>query len=424
MKAEIKGNPNYAARIVRVETLTEFDNCDNVVGMPYAGMQAIVGKDTKVGDLGVLFVTESVLSDTYLMANNLYRHAEKNANPEHTGYIEDSRRVKALKFRGHQSDCFFMPLDSLWPIVGKKRLELKEGETFDTLDGVEVCAKYERPVRYVRTPGQVVLEKRVEKKLFPVQEHVNHFLRELRYLDLSAPVVITQKLHGTNLRVANTLTRRTLSWRDRLAHRFRVPVHMSEYAIVYGSHLVVKGVDNPSGYHFYGEDIWSHYGAELAAFVPQGYIVYAELVGYTPTGTPIQQRYTYEAKARSADVYVYRVAHVNPQGIVCDLSWEAVKEFCRDRGIQHVPELWRGEVQEVPQFLETYLGSKFIEHFSNAVRCSEDSPCDEGVVVRLEAFHPTLLKAKAPEFVLHESKQIDAGVVDIEEEESRADPGE
>jgi hypothetical protein len=92
-------NENYSGTIVSIKNLVDLENCDNVVGMPMLGFQAIVGKSAKKGDLGVLFGAETQLSDDYCKNNNLYRHSELNLDPNEKGYIEDNRRIKAVKFR-------------------------------------------------------------------------------------------------------------------------------------------------------------------------------------------------------------------------------------------------------------------------------------------------------------------------------------
>src|SRR4051794_7797380 len=113
MKLEAPENENYAAVVVSITRTVPLENCDNVVGTPLLGFQAIVGKDTQVGDLGIVFPAEVQLSNDYASRNNLHRHGHLNASPEVKGYLEDNGRVKALKFRGHRSDCLFMPLSSL-----------------------------------------------------------------------------------------------------------------------------------------------------------------------------------------------------------------------------------------------------------------------------------------------------------------------
>ena len=420
MKLSEPKNRSYAATVVRVQELVKLENCDNVQGLQWGGMQAIVGMDTQVGDIGVLFPTEAVLSHEYVFHNNLYRHAERNIEPyAKPGYIEDDRRIRSVKFRGHRSDAFFMPISSLaWTkasITG-----LREGDVFDELHGQPICTQWVRPVKR-GVPAKVLKwERRVEKKLFPEQAHISHFLRELRHLDPSAPCVVTQKLHGTNLRVGNTLVRRKQGWLEKILARFGVQVPLTEYAVVFGSHLSIKGIEaSPGAVHYYDEDVWQHHGEKIAALVPQGYIVYGELVGFTLSGKALQPHYTYQCRPREAKLYVYRVATVNPQGVVCDLSWPAVKEFCKQRGLAHVPELWNCTVQEVEGGLADILDTKFHPLWGNAVPLSDDSPCDEGVCIRIEGISPLILKAKAPIFVAHETHMRDAGEEDIEEEESQ-----
>lgn len=68
-------NANYVAVVTTIRHINVLPNCDNVVGAPLFGYQAIVGKDTKVGDLVLVFTAETQLSDEYTKANNLYRDA-------------------------------------------------------------------------------------------------------------------------------------------------------------------------------------------------------------------------------------------------------------------------------------------------------------------------------------------------------------
>ena len=75
--------------------------------------------------------------------------------------------------------------------------------------------------------------------------------------------------------------------------------------------------------------------------IPEGYIVYGELVGWTPDGTALQKNYTYHLPVGQAELYVYRVAHINSQGVLSDLSWDGVKAFCQARGLKWTPELAR-----------------------------------------------------------------------------------
>ena len=56
-------NENYAAVVTTIRAINKLDNCDNVVAVPIFGYQAIVSKDTQVGDLVLVFTAETQLSD-------------------------------------------------------------------------------------------------------------------------------------------------------------------------------------------------------------------------------------------------------------------------------------------------------------------------------------------------------------------------
>jgi len=418
MKLEAPANSNYAATIVVVRSINELANCDNVVGVPMFGFQAIVGKDTKVGDIGVLFPAESQLSDEFAHANNLYRHAEKNADVTQSGYIEDNRRVKAMKFRGHQSDSLLMPLSSL-AYLGINLDELNPGDQFDTINGHEICRKY-----LVKQPGVQRVDKnvnktfkRVESKFMPEHYDTDNYFRNSYVVDGNKDIIVTQKLHGTSIRIGNTIVKRKLGWRDRLAQRFGVKVAETEFDHVFGSRKVIKDVNNPNQDHFYSHDLWSEVGSKIADRVPENFILYGEVIGYTKDGNPIQKNYTYDQEPGTNELYIYRVAVITNQGRLIDLSWDAVKAFCNEAGLKHVPELWRGKHAEFNA--SEWIDFQLAQFFPQAVPLHMNKKfVDEGVCVRVDGMAPYILKAKSPIFLRHESAMLDEEAVDVEAEGS------
>lgn len=413
MKLEAPVNSNYVATVVTINAINVLDNCDNVVGVPVFGLQAIVSKDTVVGTRGIVFPPEVQLSATYTGNNNLYRHAHLNSDPSAQGYIEDNRRVKAMKFRGHKSNCLFMPLESLI-FTGVDITKLEDGASFDQLNGVEICRKY-----FVKEPGAPKQQKnkdkkvsRVEEKFIPPHFDTDNYWRNVDKLDSNLDVVVTAKLHGTSIRIGNTVVARKLTWRDKLAKRFGIVVKEIEYDYVYGSRRVIKDPNNPDHNHFYDTDIWSLAGAELKGLLPEGFLVYGELLGWTPDGAAIQKNYTYGVPRGQFKLYVYRVAFVNSQGIMTDLGWDQLKEFCRDRNLNAVPELWRGKLADFDA--DKFIDIRFADHGYHSPPL-EGKFVDEGVCVRIEgSLIPYILKAKSPVFLEHETKLLDANVDDIE----------
>jgi hypothetical protein len=412
-------NANYAAVVVSIKTIVPLEGCDNVVGTPLLGFQAIVGKDTQVGDLGIVFPAESQLSEEYARLNNLHRHGDLNDNEGAKGYLEDNRRVKAMKFRGHRSDCLFMPLSSLSYIKNLDISLFNEGDIFDKIGDNLVCNKYLVP----RTNREARLEKnkakfiRVDKKFLPEHYDTDNYFRNAHVIPESREVVVTQKLHGTSIRIANTFVARRLSTIEKFAKRVGIHVQETEMDYVYGSRKVIKDVHNPNQNHFYTTDIWTEEGEKLQGVLPENFLLYGELVGWTGVNTPIQKHYTYNAPQGTCDLYIYRVAFVNGDGFVCDLAWDQVVEFCRDRGIKTVPELWRGKYADFK--VEDFIDKRFHEEgYAGVVPLSPDSPVDEGVCIRLDGIAPYILKAKGEQFYAHESAMIDEEAEDLEAEGS------
>jgi len=78
-----------------------------------------------------------------------------------------------------------------------------------------------------------------------------------------------------------------------------------------------------------------------------------------------------------------------------------------------VAELFRGKLKDFDY--SEYLDVIFYPRFSNAVRLSKDSPCDEGICIRIDnGIIPVIMKAKGSMFLNHETIILDSGVIDME----------
>ena len=422
MKIEKPENPNYAAVVVRLKSFNTLPTCDNVVGSPMFGLQAIVSKDHQVGDMGIVFTPETQLSDEYVSKNNLYRHADLNEDKSQKGYMEDNRRVRAIKFRGNTSNCLFMPLSSL-SYTGVDTSALREGDEFDTLNGYKICQKY-----VVKTNGPRLTKEQQKRKFSRVDskhmpEHIDtlNFMKSLEKLDPEAHVTVTQKLHGTSIRVGHTIVKKKLNWLHRFAGLLGVPTQQTEHAYIYGSRKVIKDAENPDQNHFYSEDIWTSQGQKLKGLLPKNYLVYAELVGWTDAGAEIQRNYTYSVPRNTSEMYIYRIAIVNDDGHLTDLSWEQVKEFCSKNGLKHVPQLWEGKLKDFNY--QDWMDKRYFEEgHRHALWLGAESTAknlvDEGVCVRIDGITPQLFKAKSPLFLEHETKLLDTGEEDLESQQT------
>jgi hypothetical protein len=418
----LAGNPNYAARIIEVKNLVTLDGLDNLVGIPIDGFQALVSNEVQVGDILVIFPAESQIEEWFLSKFNLFRHAEKNWNTTTSGYIEDNRRVRAVKLRGHQSNA--LALDAAY--VGATKADV--GTLFDTVDGTLISKKYELPLK--GSPAQKGQRTSTFAKIsFPEHLDTENYWRNSDKIGPDEFVTVTQKLHGTSVRYGNVLVPKVLSRWQRVLRWFGADVNDEEYAFVAGSRKVIKSVvrdssaqTNDKADHFYATDLWSDYAEQhgIADLIPEGAIVFGELVGWTPAGAPIQQNYTYNVPKGEAHLYIYRVATITPDGKLYDLSWNGVKQFAFERGLNVVPEIWAGFHHDFA--VGAYIDKRFADEYGyfipGLVPLSDKKTVDEGVVVRKEGILPYVLKAKSPIFLGHESKLLDAEVIDLESEES------
>jgi hypothetical protein len=438
----LEGNPNYAAVIHEYDPANEvpLPNRDRIVGYKVLGYQTLVGKGAyKKGDLVVVFGAETQLSEAYATFNNLHRHEHLNADPTQKGYLEDNRRVKAIRLGGHRSDAMVMPWESLAQALGEGHVISKAnaGVAFDHVNGVEISRKYVKPSTGT---GRSMANRQGQKKVRVSTEHFpEHFYTPngFRYPQHQPDdyVFVTQKLHGTSVRMGRVPVARDLKWYERLAQRLGVKVRTHEYGVVVGSRRVTKSVDGKvegEKNHWYeGGDIWTTVTKPMHDLIPENFLVFAEIIGWTPDGAPIQPMYTYNLPEGQAAVYIYRVATVNGQGDVVDLPWRAVQKFAEARGWLTVAELDSDIFEVVEDVLPQYMDLRFsteltvtsgsrVEEvrFPGTVPLSDPKTVDEGVVVRSDnGFTPTVAKYKSPIFLGHESAMMDrADAVDTEEE--------
>lgn len=417
---------NYAAVIVRVPESYDVQGLDNLVGRSVFGSQILSQREggLQTGDLAVYFPAESALSQEYASTNNLYRKAELNADEGKVGYLEETGRVKAIRLRKVPSNALLMPLSSL-AYLGD--VEFREGDTFNAVDGRVVCKKYKiTPPPQSHSDKKVAKAfKRVSTKVFPEHLDSENFWRNVYRLDPNREVIVTQKLHGTSGRWGRVPVLRVKGRVERFINwlGFDTPSHAHEF--VSGSRKVIKDPQNSRQDHFYKYDLWTEFGASIAHLIPDGFIVYGELIGWTSDGTPIQKGYTYDVPVKEQRLYVYRVARVDVNGVLTDLSWDGVKVFCRERGLRWVPEIGRLLYRDDPNadslvdMVDDYMNLRYSELLSSGsvdrmVPLSDPKTVDEGVCVRQDAIVPTILKAKASSFLEHETKLLDKGEADLE----------
>lgn len=418
MKINKPENESYSATVVTIGETRPIEGADRIVQTSILGFNTVISSETKTGDRGIFFTPETQISSEYARKNNLHRHGNLNDDEGAKGFLEDNRRVRSLRLRGVQSMGLYMPVSSLSYIKGFNGDDLDASTLFDKLGDHEICSKYvvKRKVAQNRVEKNKDKFIRIDKKFLPEHYDSDQWYRHSDAVADETTIIVTQKLHGTSIRVGNTIVTRKLTLRERILQGL-VQIQKTEFDYVFGSRKVIKDVNNPNQNHFYTTDIWTEEGRKLEGQVPENFLLYGELLGWTPDGGAIQRGYTYRIPIDTTELYIYRVAFVNAQGLVVDLSWDQVVEFCKDRGIRTVPELWRGKKKDFK--VENFEDKRYFEEgYLNALPLDKESPCDEGVCIRVDGIAPYILKAKSPLFYEHETKMMDAEVSDIESEQS------
>ena len=453
------------------------------------------------GEVMIYAPIETVLNKDFLSINNLFEIGErdKNANFKEVaqllaenkkdeakklcGFFNKHGRVKMIRLRGCPSMGFLMEKESLvnWmPSLDKVNLEEYIGTDFDTINNklfVKVYVPYVSP--QMRKSRNKRLDKRIKKfdrmieGEFAFHYDTGQFQRNVDKFKPSDKVVISNKLHGTSFVIANVLTKipvqlsfgdkfmkkriskemkSLMKWKPtRYPDKFKKAKMISslkkkeikEYKIgydnVYSSRTVIKNkyINKHARDGFYQTDIWGEYNELLKPYVPKGFTLYGEIVGYlTGQQKMIQKNYDYGCLEGENKCMIYRITSTNEDRT--KKEWEAedvyywvcqlIKEHpeLKDK-VMPLPILYVGTLQDLYPDLDIRNDwnanllkrmSEDKEHFGmeeNEPLCKKFQVWKEGIVIRKcndpvsEAF-----KLKCKNFLLTESKMIDEGQVDIE----------
>ena len=337
-------NPNYLCKVVKLKGLKKHPNADRLQMVSIDFNNVITGLDAKDGDIYVYFPIESKINRNFLASTNSFRDKVLNADIEQAGFFEENCRVKAMKLRGEKSMGYIVPARTVeqW---GRLDGYIGDyvGQEFDTINGLKLVEKYQLPVK-----GGAVSRQGKKPKLSRLVEGQVHLhidtenLRKNAHKVTPADIIsITYKVHGTSWWVGNVLVKRKLSFLERVLKKFGMNVSELVYDLVYGSRKVVKNADleDPKAKdHFFGYDLWESVKDEVGEHIPKGWTLYGEMVGFDRNGKAIQAGYDYgcspEQGTVSHNLEVYRITNTTPDGLVTELTYPQIKEFCDRVGLR------------------------------------------------------------------------------------------
>lgn len=435
MKFEIKSkNNNYLATIVEIKNIISLENCANVQSTIIFGNSVIISKDIKKGDIGIFFPVECSISDDFLSANNLFREKELNVDKTKAGFFEKAGRVKCLKFRGHKSEGFWLPINCIEKF-GLDKININEniGTEFDHINGIKICEKY--IVKQNNIPGmggkQNKLNKRLKKfdrlidGVFKFHISTPHLGKEIFRLKPNDIISITGKLDGTSGISSYILCKRKLNIIEKFLKLIGIKIQETEYDYIYSSRTCIKNnyLYDKEQKHYYNEDLWESATKELKDYLQKDMIIYYEIVGFTTNGKPIQKRngitFDYGCDIGKHKIFIYRITTNN-----VEWSMLQIKQWCFKNGLNVVPELYYGYAKDfINELYED--DNKFRELFIKKIEkeyleideplCKNKGVPREGVVVRIEDLDINVMKHKSFKFKELETRSKDKGEIDIEE---------
>ena len=438
MRLEVKENSkNYACSVVEIKNLFPIEGADNVLRTVVNGNNVVVPKTTEVGSRMLYFVSGTKLSAEYCRVNNLYDKEENNLDTTKRGFVSfKSRRIKCLRLRGVISDGMLMPLSSLLPFLEQSLINyLKVGDEFTDIElngrVYNICEKYIVPIRNSgennKKGKQSVKISRLVDSQFYLHGDTSNLRKNMDKINPNDIIGIHYKKHGTSFVVGNVQVKRFLSWFEKLVKRFGVKVEETMYDIVYSSRKIIKnGYLNPtSGEGFYGEDIWGVVAKEIEHLIPKNWTLYGEILGYTESGSAIQGKYDYGCKVGEHKVYIYKISVVNTDGNVIFLTDRQIEEYCEKVGLLYKDTfIYYGTIRN---YMDMYFieGDNWREEVLKTLEknynekdcymCTTKVP-EEGCVIRIEGNDFEAYKAKSNRFYEKETKQLDKGETNIEDE--------
>lgn len=428
--------------IVKLPPKQQVQGLDRLVRVTVFGNDVLTQKTADEQGLYIFFPAECQIADKYLSVNSEFRHSEKNEDRSITGFFEDSGRVKAIKFKGVISTGYIAPVSTLKGIV-KDWEKLTVGDEFTDIGDFNLCKKH----IVVRQQSTSTKESRYNKKLkrfdklvpnqFRFHQDTSPLARNLHHFNPEDIIVITDKWHGTSAVFSNVLVRKELTLKEKLAKWVGVDVNLSHYDNLYSSRSVIKNqyINKDATPGYYNEDIWGVVHKELDGKIEQGITLYGEIVGFLPSGKAIQGGYDYACGPTSHRFVVYRMTYTKPNGSVIEFPWQMIKNYCERYSIETVKELYHGKgkgyswnsnpnLQTEEGWKSLFMSQLELLLEGECKHCANKVPA-EGVCVRIDGRDTYMtFKLKSKRFLERESKELDKGEVNIEDEQVIIDNNE
>jgi hypothetical protein len=440
VKAE---NTNYCAKVFILPELRPHPNADKLALVSIDGQTVITSKTATPSQKYIYFPLECAINEKYLFYSNSFSKPELNKDKTKKGFFSEKRRVKATRLRSILSEGFIVPASDIVEWLKSEGVKINEvdfgdGEFFDSIGDILICEKYinrdalrklaqtERNEKNKR--GKVKRFNKLVDNQFRFHIDTEQLKRNIHKVNPDDKITISYKLHGSSAIFSKVLTKKKLKWYEVALKKLGVNIVDTQYDYLWSSRRVVKNMfeeKDKQNQHFYDSDIWSIAAQKVNPSLKDGYSVYAELVGQTPTGSWIQNGYAYGTKPCEMEVYVYRATSTNASGDVIEFSTDQVKRFCEKSGLKMVPVFYQGKAKDL--FPELNVNEHWHENFLEKLKEKyTEKDCymnaagtpEEGIILTIDGNFFNAFKLKSLRFLERESAELDKGEVDTETQES------
>ena len=444
MNLSIKAdNPNYCAKVFLLPELRPHPNADRLALVPIDGQTVITSKTAQIGAKYVYFPIECAINKDYLSFSNSFSTPELNKDKTKKGFFSEKLRVKATRLRSVLSEGYIVPAQDLvdWLVESGEKISLgdfQDGVVFDTIGSIILCEKYvnKDALRKLAAAEKNEKNKRGKVKRFDkiidnqFRFHIDteNLKRNVQKVNPDDIITISYKLHGSSAIFSKVLVKNNLRWYEILAKKIGLNISETRYDFLWSSRRVCKNQyeeKEKQNQHFYDSDIWTIAAQKVNPVLKDGYSVYAELVGQTPTGSWIQNGYAYGTKPCEMATYIYRVTSTNTNGDVIELTTNQVKRFCEKSGLNMVPVFYQGRAKDL--FPELNVDRHWHENFLEKMKEKyTEKDCymnakgipEEGIILSVEGEYFNAFKLKSLRFLERETAELDKGEVDMETQES------
>lgn len=434
-------NTNYLAKVFVIKNLAPHSNAQKLQICLTDGNSVITGLDAKIGDLYIYFPIECAINKDYLAWSNSFSTPELNKDTKKKGFFSDTGRVKAIKLRGLKSEGYIIPASDLfnWIKTIDKSVKIdqfEENVEFDSYGDVLICEKYINRQALIDLERQAKAEARKGKKAkrvskvvenqFRVSEDTAALKKNIVRIDPNDYVSISYKMHGCNTSLGKVICRKPLKWYEKILKKIGINIIDTEYDLLWASRTVIKNqfVDKKHE-SYYEVDVWGLIANKYKDSIKNGITLYGEIVGQLSTGRWIQTDYDYGCKEKESELYIYRITYTNSVGEVLEFTTPQIQRYCAKMGLKTVPIFYYGRAKDI--YPELQIGEHWHAELLNKLTlqytekkcylCASNVP-EEGVVMTKEGDFFEGYKLKSFAFLERETKEIDKGIVSVEDVEA------